>query len=438
MLVAAAALVPGGAATGSSPGPLLTYVLEPVDIGYYGIRVGFCSTDLQGHNFRVTDPVTDLSPAWSPDGRWVAFLRVAERLNFSPPPGTDLIVANSQGQDERVLTEDTARGAVSGPAWSPDGRRLAFLARDLSTVLSIVNIDGSPGSTLQLDDQASFSGKPSWSPDGRELLFSVYANPSSEFVSGIYSMAADGSNVQLVLKSASRPMWAPDGRHFAYYANAPGTLGPPLLGVADADGSNAHLFLETTQASWSPDGTRLVYVTPKSDLAIVQADGSGTQLLTRGGFEPAWSPDGKLIAFTEHVHLSPRVVALAVAVIRPDGTGERVLATDGLGAADPAWGPAETPAKRRPCVVHGTPRADVIRGTGGGDVIFGGRGNDTIYGRGGPDVLMGNLGHDRLYGGASDDTFAARDRQEDLVVGGSGADDAFHDRVDRLFDIEVR
>ena len=167
---------------------------------------------------------------------------------------------------------------------------------------------------------------------------------------------------------------------------------------------------------------------PRGNLGVVQADGSGSHVLTQGASAPAWSPDGELIAFTRGSLSSARI-----AVIRPDGTGERTLSTDGLAAHGPVWGPAGAlPTGRRPCAVRGTARADIIRGTGRGDLIFGGRGNDRIYGRGGPDALVGGLGHDRLYGGASNDVLGARDRQRDLVAGGSGHDTAYHDPVDVL------
>ena len=83
--------------------------------------------------------------------------------------------------------------------------------------------------------------------------------------------------------------------------------------------------------SWSPDGTMIAYRSERGDepeIWIMNGDGSDPQRLT-AGLSPAWSPDGSLIAFSAHVGL---------AVIRPDGTGRRVL-PDAEGGEYPSWSP---------------------------------------------------------------------------------------------------
>lgn len=416
-------MVTGGAATGLSPSPLLTYVVEPLKAPRADFFAGgLCATDLQGHSFRVTDPRWDEAPSWSHDGGAIAFLRAG--LSNAQDHLNDVVIADAEGRHLRVLTGPEGRGTFSKAAWSPDGRALGFAFNGLGGSLNILNLDGSPGYFLGVGYPGGFS-PPSWSPDGRKVLFSVGgAAPPGGSVPGTYVVSPDGSNLHLVLESAHVPTWSPDGRQFAYLSDT------GILGVARADGSNPHLLVRSSGiASWSPDSTRLAYVDPSGNVGVVQADGSGSHMLTQRAsplYSPAWSPDGELIAFTRGLRNSARIT-----LIRPDGTGETALATDGVAAHGPVWGPPGAfRLGSRPCAMRGTARADVIRGTGRGDLILGGRGNDTIYGRGGPDALVGGLGHDRLYGGASDDVFNARDRLRDFVFGGSGEDRAFVDPVD--------
>ncbi|HEY6835242.1 MAG TPA: hypothetical protein VI142_02125, partial [Gaiellaceae bacterium] len=208
------------------------------------------------------------------------------------------------------------------------------------------------------------------------------------------------------------------------------------LGVARADGSDAHLLFQGSiqiwQPVWSPDGSRLAYLEAANgvdgNLRVVRADGTDARILATGASgTPQWSPDGSLIAFTQGPERTP-----VVAVIKPDGTQYQRVAA----GSDPVWRTAAPlPPDRRPCIVRGTARADVIHGTARGDVILAGPGNDRVYGGGGDDVIVGGLGQDRLYGGPGNDRFDARDRLRDYVFGGPGTDRAFHDPVDRLFSI---
>jgi TolB protein len=103
----------------------------------------------------------------------------------------------------------------------------------------------------------------------------------------------------------------------------------------DADGTHltrlTHSPGHEFDASWSPDGTRIAYRFERSgdpEIWVMNADGKGQRRLT-AGLSPAWSPDGSLIAFSGRAGLS---------VIRPDGTGLRVL-PDTEGGEYPSWSP---------------------------------------------------------------------------------------------------
>jgi Tol biopolymer transport system component len=464
LLALVAAVSSGGAAATPTPSlPLLTFAAAPSyhrDAPFYG---GLCTTDLHGHPFRITDPGFGAGAAWSPNGDSIAFLQA----------GT-LIVTDAQGRNAREVAGNSLGWLAFD--WSPDGSKLAVSsnqARFGAGSLGIVNADGTGGRLLVPSVGGGvYIGAPSWSPDGTRILYSTSNGPT------IYVVNADGGNPRPLLDSGDEAVWSPDGRRLAYVAFGNGQF--EGIGVADADGGNAHVVAHGRMywPVWSPDSRQLAYLVSATggnpfDLGVVDADGSDARVLTEGIVynRPAWSPDGSMIALAHGPVEAPRL-----ALVRPDGTGEQRVPTSGLAADEPAWRvPAPLPSHRRRCIVRGTARADVIHGTDLGDLIDGGAGNDRIYGGGADDVLLagggrdrifggdgsdtlvggngrdriyggdgndtlvGGNGSDRLYGGWGDDVFRAKDGQPDLVFGGPGRDKGYFDpRLDRISSVKVR
>jgi TolB protein len=223
------------------------------------------------------------APAWSPDGRTIAF--------FS---GAKIYLMNADGSEHRPLTKPLGQRSL---AWSPDGRKLAFLndedcRRQFCFNLYVVGSDGSGLRNLTSKLAAGRSrfgfgppaSDPAWSPDGRKLAF-VRLNAGH----GVYVVKADGSGLR--------------------------NLTPKPVGAAYRD------------PAWSPDGRKLAFVSDRdgnSEVYVMNANGKGQRNLTRNpafDADPAWSPDGRKIAFA-----SKRDGSYGVYVMNADGSGQRRLA----------------------------------------------------------------------------------------------------------------
>ena len=187
-------------------------------------------------------------------------------------------------------------------------------------------------------------GAPSWSPDGSELVFHIESERKSE----IYRVDADGGDLeQLTSEEAySRsPAWSPDGSRIAF-SRAPDHLTYALY-VAERDGSHARRIFSSDVSidgpCWSPDGARVPFVTGLVDQMFgsvghwvtLRADGRGLkQLDPWDARDPAWSPDGRWIAYWRSKNEADGVYG--VYVVPAEGGRERLVVKQ---VSDPAWSP---------------------------------------------------------------------------------------------------
>ena len=277
-------------------------------------------------------PAKDARPAWSPDGRRIAF--VSRRDGNS-----EVYVMNADGSGKRNLTRN--RASDDYPTWSPDGRRLAFLRGPdfYSYQLYVVNADGSGlrRLTLRVPEGTPETTGPRrggqlvWSPDGRTIYF------------GRYLVRTDGSGARRLPYIPLTAVWSPDGTRIAFAGHkwlygAPRKPGPCCYSshsdiyVMNADGSGrrklTHNARYNAEPAWSPDGRKIAFRSTRNgnrDIYVMNADGSGKRNLTRNPANdgnPSWSPDGRRIAFVSNRDGR----RLEAHVMNADGSGQRSLA----------------------------------------------------------------------------------------------------------------
>ena len=234
--------------------------------------------------------VTD--PAPSPDGRSVA---LASR-------GWLWVLDLETGRARRV----TSGGAVDArPAWSPDGRRLAFV-RDTGAETSVVVLDLASGAEDVLAAEPGLELDPAWTPDGTALVYAAAGERGIglrrlDLATGAREVVSDAPGL------AVAPALHPDGRRVVYVAKR----GAEEVRVRDlATGDERALYagriLSQTRPALAPDGQTVALPVPTDDgweLVLADLDEPGPTLRIASGeappLSPAWSPDGEAVYFAQ-------------------------------------------------------------------------------------------------------------------------------------------
>jgi hypothetical protein len=198
--------------------------------------------------------------------------------------------------------------SVDAPAWSPDGTRLAFGShRGTEDQLWIVNADGSD--LHQVPGANGF--RPAWSPDGQRLVFSVEAWDKQEcHFRDLYTVNAEGSGLALLTRRGDNADWSVDGeivfeRLREHWTSGDGAECYPLTSIAVMrPGEKPRPVASGAGPHWAPGGRTIAYLS-RGGLRRKRlgTDGPGRVLRTPGGYELAWSPDGRFIVFRRSLRL---------------------------------------------------------------------------------------------------------------------------------------
>jgi TolB protein len=242
--------------------------------------------------------VPDLDPAWSPDGRLIAYASWQTHL------GPRIWVVRSTGGGRRPITPFAFQQYAFSPTWSPDGKRIAFAAGNYSNNVGALYVINSDGTGLRrLLREPTRIEDPAWSPDGRTIAY-VRRGQSDDL--RIILIPVGGGARRVIARDASAPTWSPDGTRIAF-SRSNAKKGVHVF-VVKADGSGSRHVGRGYAPSWSPDGKWIAaseaYSYPPSfahEIGVLPASGGRVQNLTKTlnaeDYNPTWSPDGRHIAF---------------------------------------------------------------------------------------------------------------------------------------------
>jgi Tol biopolymer transport system component len=259
----------------------------------------------------------DGSPAWSPDGRRLAF--------YSERDGNaEIYVMSADGTGVTRVTNTKADEGY--PAWSPDGRTISFDSdRDGNFDVFAMNPDGSNVRPLTRHPARDVSA--TWSPDGSKIVFMSDRDGGFDAYEAAANPAASATRVTRT-GSAWFPVLSPDAKSLAFH------VGRDVHTLPSAGGEPRRLTIDPANGmypSWSPDGRRIAFMTwrnGRSELFTMNADGTDQKRLLAmdagDAVDPRWSPDGSTIAF---VHLPDGINGRTaiICTVRADGTALRCL-----------------------------------------------------------------------------------------------------------------
>ena len=266
--------------------------------------------------------------------------RIAYVAVDGEPPAQryQLIVADADGANQHMILE--SRFPLMSPAWSPDGQWLAYVSFETKHSAVYVQLVRS-GERRQVSARAGINGAPAWSPDGHKLALTLGASVGNPDIYVLDLTTQDLTRITDDPAIDTEPEWTPDGKSLFFTSDRAGS--PQIYQIGTSAGARPKRLTfggnYNARPRVSPDGSQLAMVTLDNGnyRIAIQDLGSGTvRMLSHGHLDesPSFAPNGATLIYSERE--SSRG---SLATVSTDGlTGLRLKASQGE-VREPAWGP---------------------------------------------------------------------------------------------------
>jgi Tol biopolymer transport system component len=276
---------------------------------------------------------------WSPDGHSLVFQATIDRTSQIMRVDID---EDNAASAPILLTADIPADSVL-PAWSPDGKMIAFQSKRDGDTYQVFVMDSDGGNKRRISDVTGNARQPAWSPDGKLLAFAASTDPANAAPTELYVASVDGTPARAITSLGSMlstPIWSGDGSRIVF-RQALSQRDYKLL-VSAPDGTNIRTIfreglIDNLQLS---SGRELAYHNLSqeggSDIVRIDTVTGRRTLVTPGAGEdymPTWSPNGAYMAWSTDYGGGLRKIVIA----NKDGSNRRVVSRGSGVDYQPAW-----------------------------------------------------------------------------------------------------
>lgn len=213
----------------------------------------------------------NLEPAFSPDGKWIAYTQCTGNLTAR------LVIHNRETNTDAYVTH-SGRGGTRSPTFSPDSKAVVYAFAETGPQ-QLWSVDTAGNNKKQLTECSGITNWPTFTPDGKTIVFANSRENNYE----IYSMSANGSNERRLTDNAMmdiRPRVSPDGKRIAFVSTRDGNY---EVYVMNLDGSGVQRVTHSEERddypAWHPNGKQLVIVSERAgEFDLYLFDVESTQL----------------------------------------------------------------------------------------------------------------------------------------------------------------
>ncbi len=303
---------------------------------YYGT-----AAELRGFGHQIADAIYEQLTG-VPGAFNTSIAYVTEAPGTDGKPRYSLWVADSDGYAKQSILN--SREPILSPAWSPDGKRLAYVSYETGrSNIYLQNL--ASGKRQRVAAFPGINSAPAWSPDGRQLAMTLSKDGNPD----IYIMTVDTGRFRRLTRNTgidTEPAWSPDGQSLVFTSDRSGR--PHIYRIPATGGRAQRLTFQgkyNARASFSPDGSKIVFVygaDSRFRIAVLTLADEALQVLTSSRFDesPSFAPNGSMILYATTDSSGGRLAAVSV-----DGRVRQDIAVQEGNVREPAWSPFKVPGQ---------------------------------------------------------------------------------------------